>query len=132
MATATVISATGEPVDVELPLVAGRALAANSRPVVLSSEDLAALRQVFGWGASVDLAFTAASAMSAAIAGTTIRIVAKTADCRVNIGVAPVAVATSTLVVAGREYFVAITNGHKVAAIRDATTNGVLNITVVG
>jgi hypothetical protein len=46
MATMNVLDAAGSPVPVEKPLTPGRAAAANSRPVVLSTEDLAAINAI--------------------------------------------------------------------------------------
>jgi hypothetical protein len=82
-------------------------------------------------GASVDLAFNATSAQSAAITGTLVRVIAKGADCRIVVAADPTAVATSTLIVSGIPEPVRITSGHKIAAIRDSTTDGTLNITVI-
>lgn len=134
MATIDVKDASGATVPIEKPLAPGRVAAVNSRPVALSNEDKAALDgiQPVALGASVDLAFTNVSAQSAAITGSLVRLAAKGADCRVISGAGPTALATSTLIFAGVAEIVKITSGHKIAAIRDAATDGTLNITVVG
>lgn len=80
---------------------------------------------------SADLAFSSTSAPSAALTGTLVRLLAKTADCRIVEAANPTALAASTLLLAGVEYYFKITTGNKIAAIRDASTDGTLNITVL-
>lgn len=80
--------------------------------------------------ASADIAFDDESQPSAVLAGTRVRLVARGADCRVVFAAAPVAVATDMLLIDGVPEYFQIQQGHKVAAIRDAGDNGVLNITV--
>lgn len=130
MAQVQIRDANDNIVTVELPLAAGRAGAVSSRPVALSAEDYIALAPP-RLSTSADLAFTAASAASAAINSTMVRLVAKDANCRIVIDATPVALATSTLLIAEKEYLFSMTLGHKVAAIRDASVDGVLNITTL-
>lgn len=202
MATIDVKDASGTSVAIEKPLAPGQAASAASRPVVLSTENMAALASqttlaallakviaapsteakqddtnvllnaiglsVDGveaalgalatqttlaavltalgspmqnsggslapivLGTSADLAFNATSAQSAALVGTRIRVVASGADCRIAIGSNPTATATGTLLKDGIPEYFTITSGHKVAAIRNASTDGTLNITVAG
>lgn len=129
MATIPVRGSDGNEVDIELPLTPGRSAAATSRPVVLSNEDIARIRPRLG--ASVDLNFGAVAVQSAALTGTMVRLVAKTAACRVKIGAAPTAVATDTLIPVGVPEVVTITTGDVVSAIGDAGASGTLNVTVV-
>lgn len=83
-------------------------------------------------GASTDVAFNGTSAQSGALVGTLVRLVAKTADCRILEASSPTALSTSTLLMTGIEYYFKITSGNKIAVIRDASTDGTLNITVCG
>lgn len=46
MATITVLDASGNPVDIELPLTSGRKVASLSKPSVLSTEDKAVLDDI--------------------------------------------------------------------------------------
>ena len=136
MATIDVKDAAGNTVAIEKPLVPNRAAANASRPVVVCDDDKAALDKIATTspptlGAAVDLAFNATSAQSAAITGTLIRVAAKGANCRIATGSNPTAAASGTLLFAGIPEYFTITTGHKVAAIRDAATDGSLNITVV-
>lgn len=130
MATVPVRDANDNLVNVELPLAPGRAAATASRPAVLSDEDYAVLRPMT-LGASTDLSFSNVSAQSGALVGTRVRLVPRDANCRVLFGSNPTALSTSTLLIANVEYQFALTSGDKIAAIRDASTNGILNITVV-
>jgi len=81
-------------------------------------------------GASEDVSFTGTSAQSGALAGTTIRVCAKSADCRIKAGSNPTATATDTLLIDGVPEYFAWTSGEKLAAIRNDDTDGTLNITV--
>lgn len=130
MPLVTVRDANGNLVQIEAPLAPGRALATVSRPVVLSMEDWELLRPPI-LGASTDLAFSSISAQSAALVGTRVRLLARGANCRVAIAVDPTATATDTLLMQGVESRFTIVSGSKVAAIRDESTDGTLNITVL-
>lgn len=98
-----------------------------------TSQELAMLRLApVALGASTDVSFTGTSAQSGALTGTLVRVIAKSADCRITVGASPTAVATDTLLIDGVEYYFAITSGQKIAAIRNAAVSGTLNITVCG
>jgi hypothetical protein len=83
------------------------------------------------WGTSQDVAFTDAHAESVAFAAETrVLRLAATADCRVAIGLAPVATAASTLLHAGATEFVPIEGGELVSVLQEAAA-GKLNITEI-
>lgn len=119
----------GNEQDLYTPLAPGRSAAATSRPVALSNEDIARIRPRAG--ASIDLTFGAVAVTSAALVGTMIRLVAKTAACRVAISAAPTAVATDMLIPVGVPEVFTITTSDKVSAIGDAGASGTLNITIL-
>lgn len=83
MATIPVKDANNLTVDLEKPLAPGRALAAASRPVVLSSEDLAALVAIAdavggGGGSSVTIAGSALSEWETVAASATDQVLGLT------------------------------------------------------
>lgn len=111
-----------------LPLPSGAATETKQDSGIAATQALAPATL----GASSDVSFTDASAQSGALTGALIRVVAKDAACRIAIAADPTATATDTLIMEGQVEYFAITSGHKVAAIRDDTTDGTLNITVAG
>ena len=98
---------------------------------VLARDQFGAAIPVIYPGASQNVAFTAASAQSAAVGAQTtiVRVLALGADCRIAIGADPIAGAGSTPVMERVPEFFAIRPHEKIAVIREGAADGVLNIT---
>lgn len=82
-------------------------------------------------GTTQEIDTTASSGQSAAVGATTtiVRLVTKTAPCRVAFGANPTAAAADTLLPLGVPEYFAIRPGDKIAAIRDGASDGKLQIT---
>lgn len=140
MATMNVKDAAGQDVPIEKPLAPGRAAAVASRPVALSTEDLAALASILAavdrtgtrtYGTVERVSVGAAANPSGAITATEVLLHASV-KCYVLAGSGTPSPTASTGIPleAGEKFHMRITSGHKIGVIRDAA-DGYLHIAPV-